>query len=265
MDQYVDRARIAINELLDKESNTPFYHPLKEFLKGGKKVRPALLLLTYDACKGVAEDPGPAAAAIELIHTASLIHDDLIDRSYLRRGKNSFHVKYGFEMSILIADFILSLVLDIANRYSNKRVGEILANTSKRMSVGEMMEVQALKDGRALSLDRYLEILKLKTAVLFEAASSLGAVIAGKLDLEKDLGLYGLYLGVAYQIKDDLLDWGNKGELTSLLKGDEVQDLLEGIAINLAEEAVSKLDVLQDSPQKNILRDIALFSINREE
>jgi len=174
-------------------------------------------------------------------------------------------VKYGLEMSVLVADFILSLVLDIANGYNNRRVGEILANTSKSMSVGEMMEVQVLREGEALPLDKYLEILKLKTAVLFEAASSLGAVIAGKPDLEKDLGLYGLYLGVAYQIKDDLLDWGNQGELTSLLEGDEVPELLEGIAANLAEEAIDKLEVLQDSPQKSLLRDIALFSINREE
>ncbi len=252
---------------MEKESNTPFYYPLKEFLEGGKKVRPALLLVVYDACggNGDAEDPNPAAAAIELIHTASLIHDDLIDKSYLRRGENSFHVKYGVEMSILVADFILSLVLDIADKYNNRKVGEILANTYKRMSVGEMLEVQALSEGKTLSLDRYLEILKLKTAVLFEAASSLGAVIAGKNDLEKDLGLYGLYLGVAYQIKDDLLDWGNQGELTALLKGEEMPELLEGIATNLAEEAIDKLEVLQDSLQKNLLRDIALFSINREE
>ncbi len=255
---------IAVNDILEKESNTPFYYPLKEFLGGGKKVRPALLLLVYDACGGNTEDPNPAASAIELIHTASLIHDDLIDKSCLRRGENSFHVKYGLEMSILVADFILSLVLDIANGYSNRRVGEILANTSKRMSVGEMMEVQALRESKALSLDIYLEILKLKTAVLFEAASSLGAVIAGKSDLEKDLGLYGLYLGAAYQIKDDLLDWENQGELTSLLEGEEVPELLEGIAANLAEEAIDKLEVLQDSPQKKLLRDIALFSINRE-
>ena len=250
--------------MLEKESTTPFYLPLKEFLEGGKKIRPALLLLVHDACGGGGEDPHPAAAAVELIHAASLIHDDIIDRSDFRRGEISFHVKYGLEMSILIADFILSLVLGIANRYRDRKVGEILADTAEKMSVGEMLEVQALRKGREITLDQYLEILKLKTAVLFEAASSLGAVISGRHDLVEDMGLYGLYIGMAYQIKDDLLDWGNEGELSSLLKGDEVKELLEGIASNLALEAIDRLKVLQDSPQKDILRDMALFSINRE-
>ncbi len=249
---------------MDKESDSPFYSPLKEFLSGGKKVRPALLLIVHDACGG-GGNPGPAAAAIELIHAASLIHDDIIDRSTQRRGEFSFHMKYGFEMSILVADFILSLVLDIASTYEDRRVGEILSKASKLMSIGEMREVQVLESEKPLSLDEYLEILKFKTAVLFEAATSLGAVIAGRSDVSEDLGLYGLYMGMAYQIKDDLLDWGSPGELTSLLREEGLRDLLEEMANNLAKEAIEKLEVLENSPQRDLLRDLALYSVNREE
>lgn len=249
---------------MEKESNTPFYIPLKDFLHSGKKVRPALLLIVHDACDGKG-DPGPAAAAIELLHTASLIHDDMIDRSVQRRGEPPFHVKYGFAMSLLVADFILSLVLDIASGYEDRKVGEILSRTSKLMSVGEMKEVQALEGSKRLSLDEYLEILRFKTAVLFEAATSLGAILAGRSDIAEALGSYGLYMGMAYQIKDDLLDWGAPGELTSLLKEPNLKELLEEMAIDLAEEAVDKLSVLEDSPQKDLLRDLALYSINREE
>ncbi len=249
---------------MNKESDTPFFLPLKEFLSGGKKVRPALLLIVHDACGG-GGNPSPAAAAIELIHAASLIHDDIIDKSTQRRGEFSFHMKYGFEMSILVADFILSLVLDIASMYEDRRVGEILSRASKLMSVGEMREVQVLEAGTPLSLNEYLEILKFKTAVLFEAATSLGAVIAGRPDISDDLGLYGLYMGMAYQIKDDLLDWGSPGELTSLLKEEGLRELLEEMANSLAAEAIEKLDVLGNTPQKDLLRDLALYSINREE
>jgi len=247
---------------LEEEISSPFYHPLKEFLEGGKKVRPSLVLIVHDACKGKG-DPLPASAAIELIHAASLIHDDLIDRDVLRRGEGSFHVKNGFEMALLVVDFILSIVLNIASKYENKKIGEALARASKRMSIGEMLEIQALKRAEKISLDEYLEILRLKTAVLFETATSLGALIAGREDISNELGQYGLYLGMAYQIKDDLMDWWKEGELTSLLEGDDLRDLLEGLAENLALEAVSKLDVLEDSPQKDLLRDIALFSVRR--
>lgn len=264
LNHYVSAAKIALNDVLEKELNTPFYIPLKEFLDSGKKVRPALLLIVHDACGGRGE-PGPAAAAIELLHTASLIHDDMIDKSAQRRGESPFHMKYGFEMSLLVADFILSLILDIASGYEDRKVGEILSRTSKLMSVGEMREVQALERGGELSLNDYLEILKFKTAVLFEAATSLGAIIAGRLDIAEDLGFYGLYMGMAYQIKDDLLDWGSPGELTSLLKEADLKELLEEMAINLAKESVDKLRVLEDSPQKDLLRDLALYSVNRKE
>ena len=190
---------------MEEEISSPFYHPLKEFLEGGKKVRPSLVLIVHDACKGKG-DPLPASAAIELIHAASLIHDDLIDRDVLRRGEGSFHVKNGFEMALLVVDFILSIVLNIASKYENKKIGEALARASKRMSIGEMLEIQALKRAEKISLDEYLEILRLKTAVLFETATSLGALIAGREDISNELGQYGLYLGMAYQIKDLSID-----------------------------------------------------------
>lgn len=263
LEPYVRRADSAILRVLRGSMENPFVDPLIEFTRGGKKIRPALLLLVNEAVGG-GGDPDPAAAAVELIHTASLIHDDIIDDSNMRRDFPSFHVKHGIEMAILIADFILSLVLEIANGYSDKRVGKLLSETTKLMSIGEMMEVISLRRGSPISLNEYLRVLEYKTASLFRAASSLGALIAGKDQLVERMGSYGLYLGLAYQIKDDILDWGEKGELTCLLE-DCAKDRLDNLAYRFAENALDTLSTIPESHQKRILEELVAYSVRREE
>lgn len=250
--------------ILEENSGNPFAEPLIEFTRGGKRIRPALLLVVNEAAGG-GGDPEPAAAAVELIHLASLIHDDVIDGSSLRRGLPSFHVKHGTEMAILVADFILSLVLEIANGYEDRRVGKIISETTKLMSIGEMMEVALLRRGVPISLDDYLRVLEYKTASLFRAASSLGALIAEKEEVIESMGSYGLYLGLAYQIKDDLIDWGERGELTRLLAGEEIRNHLSGLAMSFAERAITMLGRIPDSPQKEILEGLVRYSVEREE
>ncbi|MCS7103172.1 MAG: polyprenyl synthetase family protein [Candidatus Korarchaeum sp.] len=263
LEPYVRRADSAISRILRENMGNPFAEPLIEFTRGGKKIRPALLLLVNEAVGG-GGDPDPAAAAVELIHLASLIHDDIIDDSSMRRDLPSFHVKHGIEMAILIADFILSLVLEIANRYDDRRVGKLISETTKLMSIGEIMEVILLKEGIPISLNDYLRVLKYKTASLFQTASSLGALIAGKDHLVERMGSYGLYLGLAYQIKDDILDWGKEGELTCLLKED-VRSQLASLASRFADSAIDTLTSIPESPQKDILRKLIVYSVEREE
>ena len=251
----------ALNDVLDQEKDSIFFTPLSEFIRGGKRVRPIILLLSNEACGG-GGNPVPAAAAIELIHTASLIHDDLIDRDVKRRGKNAFHVENGEEMAILAADFILSLVLRIASMYEDRSVGEILSWASKRMSEGELMEILHLRRERPISLKEYLKVLELKTATLFEASSKLGAIIAGRSDLAETLASYGKHLGLAYQIKDDLLDWGNERELSSLVSDGDTS-FLEDLAEESIEKAYNSLDLLEETEAKRKLREIAEFAVRR--
>ncbi|MEM0017065.1 MAG: polyprenyl synthetase family protein [Candidatus Korarchaeum sp.] len=263
LEPYVRRADSAILRILRENTGNPFTEPLIEFTKGGKRIRPALLLLVNEAVGG-GGDPEPAAAAVELIHLASLIHDDIIDSSNMRRDSPSFHVTHGVEMAILIADFILSLVLEIANGYDDRRVGKLVSETTKLMSIGEMMEVALLRERVPIGLDDYLRVLEYKTASLFRTASSLGALIAGKDHLIERMGSYGLYLGLAYQIKDDILDWGKEGELTHLLGEDDRSQLIS-LASRFARSAVDMLDPIPESPQKEILRKLVAYSVEREE
>lgn len=263
LEPYVRRADSAILRILRENTGNPFTEPLIEFTKGGKRIRPALLLLVNEAVGG-GGDPEPAAAAVELIHLASLIHDDIIDSSNMRRDSPSFHVTHGVEMAILIADFILSLVLEIANGYDDRRVGKLVSETTKLMSIGEMMEVALLRERVPIGLDDYLRVLEYKTASLFRTASSLGALIAGKDHLIERMGSYGLYLGLAYQIKDDILDWGKEGELTHLLGEDDRSQLIS-LASRFARSALDMLDPIPESPQKEILRKLVAYSVEREE
>jgi len=263
LDPYVRKADLALMEALRNNMENPFADPLIEFMKGGKRIRPTILFLINEACGG-GGNPELAAAAVELIHTASLIHDDIIDDSDSRRGLPAFHIKHGTEMAILIADFILSIVLEIVSKYEDKRIGRLLSEATKLMSIGEMMEVILLRRGDPISVEDYLNVLKYKTASLFQTASSLGALIAGRDDLYEEMGLYGLYLGLSYQIRDDLLDWGEKGEITYLLKGNDVREFLEDLALQYSMKAMDKLNFIPDSPQKRILREIAAYSIERK-
>lgn len=261
LEPYIRRADSAVLRALKNDESNPFTEPLIEFMKGGKRIRPAILLLVNEAVGG-GGDPEPAAAAVELIHAASLIHDDIIDKSSTRRGSASFHSIYGIEFAILIADYILSLVLELANGYEDRRVGKLVSEATKAMSIGEALEIILLKGGGTISLDDYLRVLRYKTASLFKVATSLGALIAGKDNFIERMGLYGLYLGLAYQIRDDLLDWGGEGELTQFL-GEDERNSLNGLAIEYAREAINALSPLPDSPQKEILRSIVVYSVER--
>ncbi len=174
---------------------------------GGKRLRPLLTI----ACSRLFEDqPGYAvhlAAAVEVIHSATLLHDDVIDESDLRRGQPTANVLWGNVPSILVGDFLFSKAFQLMIEAKNQRVLEVLSQASTRITEGEVLQL-TLSSDLNLSFDHYLEIVGAKTASLFAAACQVGGMIVNMpAELEDDLYQFGYNLGIAFQIVDDILDY----------------------------------------------------------
>jgi octaprenyl-diphosphate synthase len=209
----------ALKRELDLYSWSEFHAPLRYACEGGKRIRPLILLLCAECVQSKKPDADAylAASAIELLHTESIIHDDIIDEENLRRGKPSFHVKYGYNSSILTADFVLGIILNIGSKLKDLRILNELSNAATRMSEGEMMEIRLGKEPD-ISEDDYIKVLEYKTASLFEASARIGAIIGGGTeDQVHAMTSFGNLLGIAYQINDDLIDYDNENRLFNML------------------------------------------------
>lgn len=215
--QYLDKINEALKHELDLYSASEFVEPLQYALDGGKRIRPLILLLSAESVGNCDENAYAAACAVELLHTESVIHDDIIDNETLRRRKDPFHIKYGYNTSILTGDFVLGLILNIASRINNPRIASELATTAMMMSDGEMIEAR-LESSEDVTFDDYLKVMEYKTATAFEAASKIGAILGGGTeDQILALAEYGKNVGIAYQIHDDLQDWNNEDKLFNVL------------------------------------------------
>lgn len=174
-------------------------------------------MLTAESVGKADEHAFAAGCAVEFLHTESVIHDDIIDNETSRRHKDPFHIKYGYNTSILTGDFVLGLILNISSRLNNPRITKDLANTAMLMSEGEVLETM-LETSQDLTFDDYLKVIEYKTATAFEVSSRLGAIIGGgNEDQIVALSEYGRNIGIAYQIRDDLIDWKNEDKLFNLL------------------------------------------------
>jgi|YelNatPaOPRAMG01_1025707.scaffolds.fasta_scaffold03233_18 octaprenyl-diphosphate synthase len=255
----------ALSEELQNYLSSDFYEPLKYALEGGKRIRPIILLLSNKAAGGYEADALKEAVAIELLHTESIIHDDIIDDETIRRGKPVFYVVYGFNTSLLTADFVFGIILSIASK-SKKNVAEDLASAALQMCEGEILEMKVEADDSEVPLEKYLLIVSKKTASLFEAAAKIGAKLASADEkVVEALSKYGFNIGIAYQIQDDILDWNNGSKIARRVKvgdGDARKTLAE-IAAKYANEAKMNLKDLPDCEAKQILYDIADFAVNR--
>jgi octaprenyl-diphosphate synthase len=192
---------------------------------GGKRLRPALLLLSARACGYTGRDHYTMAAVVEMIHTATLLHDDVVDESLLRRGHATANATFGNSASVLVGDFLYSRAFQLMVGLGSVRILEILSNATNVIAEGEVL--QLMNSGNPdLDEKSYLEVILRKTAKLFEASAQIGAVIAGA-DPEREAALtrYGCHLGTAFQLVDDVLDYS--GDLAAIGKnlGD---DLAEG-------------------------------------
>ncbi len=192
---------------------------------GGKRLRPALLLLTAGATGYRGTEHHVLAAVIEMIHTATLLHDDVVDESDLRRGHATANAEFGNAASVLVGDFLYSRAFQMMVRGHRMRVLEILADTTNAIAEGEVLQLMNAGDA---DLDEvaYLNVVQRKTARLFEAAARLGAVLGGAdAAVEDALARYGMHLGTAFQLVDDVLDYSGSPETIGKNLGD---DLAEG-------------------------------------
>ncbi len=174
---------------------------------GGKRIRPLLVLLSARLCGYRGTDDRVLAAVVELIHSASLLHDDVVDRAEVRRGRPVAHLLWNNQTAILVGDYLYSKALRLAVGLGSVYVMEVLSEASLRMSEGEVLDLVHSGD-LGLSETGYLQLIEAKTAALIAASCRLGAVLAGRGGEEEEaLGRYGMGVGMAFQIADDLLDF----------------------------------------------------------
>jgi octaprenyl-diphosphate synthase len=192
---------------------------------GGKRLRPLLVLLSAGACGYRGERHRLLAAIVEFIHTATLLHDDVVDVSELRRGQETANALWGNEASVLLGDFLYSRAFQMMVEVEDMRVMEILADATNTIAEGEVLQLLNCHDAETTET-RYMEVIRSKTAKLFEAAARLGAVLGGMpREVEEALAAYGMHLGTAFQIVDDRLDYSASSEEMGKNLGD---DLAEG-------------------------------------
>ena len=263
--EYIKKINNALDSELNLYSESEFKEPLKYALYGGKRIRPIILLLSSECAGKIDDNTLAAACAIEFLHTESVIHDDIIDNETLRRQKDPFHIKYGYNTSVLTGDFVLGLILNIASRINNPRVTKNLATTAMMMSEGEMIEGR-LETSEDVTFDDYIKVIEYKTAIAFETASRLGAIISGGTENEiESLADYGKNIGIAYQIRDDLHDWQNEDKLFNLLikKSSDPRDIfnrMEELFKKYSDQALVSIRKIKDSQAKNNLENLVRFT-----
>ncbi|MFY9300184.1 MAG: polyprenyl synthetase family protein [Candidatus Nitrosotenuis sp.] len=255
---YITRIDSALESELTLYSKSEFMQPLLYAIDGGKRIRPLILILASESVGKVDDNAYVAGCAVEFLHTESVIHDDIIDNETSRRHKDPFHIKYGYNTSILTGDFVLGLILNISSRLNNPRITKDLANTAMLMSEGEVLETR-LETSQDLTFDDYLKVIEYKTATAFETAARLGAILGdGTEDQITALSEYGRNLGIAYQIRDDLIDWKNEDKLFNLLvkrslDPRDVFNHMEKLLKDYATKAASSLRVIADNDAKSHL------------
>ena len=191
---------------------------------GGKRLRPALLLLMSGALDNRHEHCHTLAAVVEFIHTATLLHDDVVDESTLRRGRKTANEHFGNAASVLVGDFLYSRAFQMMVDVDNMRVMQVLSDATNVIAEGEVLQLMNMRDASLSELD-YLRVIRSKTAKLFEASARLAPILAGaSIQTEAICATYGQALGTAFQVIDDVLDYeGTTNELGKNL-GDDLRE-----------------------------------------
>lgn len=191
---------------------------------GGKRLRPLSVLLAARACGYTGDRHIDLAAVIELIHTATLLHDDVVDSSELRRSRDTAHVVWGSEASVLVGDFLYTRAFEMMVDVGNLRVMEILSEATNRIAEGEVLQLMNTRDPDTDQM-RYMEVIVRKTATLFEAGVQLGAILSnGSPDVQDAAARYGLNLGIAFQLIDDALDYSQDNAELGKNVGDDLDE-----------------------------------------
>lgn len=192
---------------------------------GGKRLRPALVILSSGAFGYTGKHHHNLAAIIEFIHTATLLHDDVVDASELRRSKATANALFGNATSVLVGDFLYSRSFQMMVEVNNMRIMQVLADATNTIAEGEVLQLLNCRDPNVTE-ENYLQVIRYKTAKLFEAATRLGAILSDvSSEEEESMSSYGMHLGTAFQITDDMLDYSGDYHDTGKNLGD---DLVEG-------------------------------------
>lgn len=223
-DDFVRVDEIIRNQLI---SNVPLVEQIAEYIisAGGKRLRPLLVLLSGNAVGKKGDDLCMLAGLIEFIHTSTLLHDDVVDTSGLRRGKSTANALWGNAPSVLVGDFLYTRAFEMMVKLDSMPIMQVISHATRVIAEGEVLQLTRVRDASTTE-EIYMQVIRGKTAMLFEAAAHSAAVLAGATEDQcQALRLFGDALGVAFQLVDDLLDY--KGDTENLGKnvGD---DLAEG-------------------------------------
>jgi octaprenyl-diphosphate synthase len=217
----VDR---VISQRLD--SGVPLVGTVAQYIitAGGKRLRPALLLLCCGALGYKGEQRFNLAAVVEFIHTATLLHDDVVDDSELRRGNATANAKFGNPASVLVGDFLYSRAFQMMVDAQNMRIMEVLSDATNVIAEGEVLQLMNMHDA-SLTEAGYLNVIRSKTAKLFEASARVGAILANASpELETACATYGQALGTAFQVIDDVLDYAGDANVMGKNLGDDLRE-----------------------------------------
>jgi octaprenyl-diphosphate synthase len=191
---------------------------------GGKRLRPVLTLAAAQLCGYAGDRQVSLAACVEFIHTATLLHDDVVDESMLRRGRDSANALWGNQSSVLVGDFLFSRAFELMVADGSLEVLAILSRASSVIAEGEVLQLMTTND-TSTSEEAYLEVIRAKTATLFAAAARIGAVIAERPKVEEEaLESYGMNLGIAFQLIDDVLDYSASQAKLGKTVGDDFRE-----------------------------------------
>ncbi len=255
---------VAIEQELgrDAASGVSTITEIAEYLRGGggKRIRPTLLLLSSHALGFTGQSAIRLGAVVEMVHSATLVHDDIIDGANIRRGRPSANTTWGNEKCVLAGDWLYMQAFNVALKEKSLRVLELLIGLTQQMVEGELLQIQKL--GRAVSEAEYYDLIYRKTACLFSVSMQLGAVLAGADEkVEASLGAYGRTVGLAFQIVDDVLDLTASEEV---LGKPVASDLREGKATLAVIHSIDHGTAADRRTIQRVLNDRSFENVSRE-
>jgi octaprenyl-diphosphate synthase len=251
----------AIEEQFGRDtiSNVAAITEIGEYLRagGGKRIRPALLLLSAKLLDYKGDGALKLASVVEIIHTATLVHDDIIDEAQLRRGRPAANTQWGNSMCVLAGDWLYMQAFKIAVQERNFRILDVLVELTQQLVEGELLQMEKL--GRLISLSEYLDLIYRKTACLFSVCMRVGGILGGATEVQEDrLGQYGRDLGIAFQIVDDVLDLTAS---ESVLGKPVASDLREGKATMAVIHALERCTPAERRQIETVLHDRAFNGV----
>ncbi|WP_295760662.1 octaprenyl diphosphate synthase [Undibacterium sp.] len=226
--EFIAPEMAAVNHVIRQQlhSEVPLVNQIAEYIisAGGKRIRPVLVLLMANAYQYQGSRHHELAAIVEFIHTATLLHDDVVDESSLRRGRQTANALFGNAASVLVGDFLYSRAFQMMVGINSMQVMQILADATNVIAEGEVLQLLNMHDPD-VSEERYLQVIRSKTAKLFEAAAQIGALIAGANTEQIEAAAeYGRSLGTAFQLIDDALDYSGNAEEIGKNVGDDLRE-----------------------------------------